>query len=235
MGINNKKIIIFDIDETLVENEVYPKNMDEYINVMKMLKKNNYYFGICTNRPLEKFVKQIVNKYKINEFIICEGGACIYKKILGFYILRKTFVNKNTNRKLKKQLKNQLEYIKLNDKRIRSSTIKILNKSKKNTIIKKLNKIDWLKDYIVQEKNLKITIESKHIDKIKTINNLYKCESVIFVTDYEKRLSMPNINVKIYSVGEDKIFNKTCHLVYSKSTLGVLEILKKEGMKYEKI
>ena len=235
MGISNKKIIIFDIDETLVENEIYPKNIDEIINAINILKKNNYCFGICTNRPLENFVKKIVNKYQINDFIICEGGACIYKKILGLYILKKTFIKKNINKKLKKELKIQLKYVKLNNKRIRSSTIKILDKRRKNTIIKKLNKIYYLKDYIVQEKNSKITIESKCIDKIKTINNIYKYEPVIFVTDYEKKLSIPNINVKIFSVGEDKIFNNTCHLVYSKSTLGVLEILKKEGLKYEKI
>lgn len=235
MGITMKKVIIFDIDETLVEKEIYPINIDEIINTINILKSNNYSFGICTNRPLEPFVKKIVNTYKINDFIICEGGACIYKKILGIYILRKTLVKNNINKIIKKYFKNKNIYVKLNNRRIRSSTIKFLNNIDKHDIMKCLSNLDYLKKFIIEKYDFKITIESKNIDKIKAINKLYKYETVIFVTDYEKRLSIPKNNVKIYSVGIDEKFNNKCHAVYNKSTLGVLEILKKEGEKNEKI
>lgn len=78
-------------------------------------------------------------------------------------------------------------------------------------------------------------IYSKRIDKIKKLNELYKNRDILFVTDYEKKLSKCNENIKIYSVGEDIAFNKKCHLIFSKSTKGVLEILEREVKIYEQL
>lgn len=78
-------------------------------------------------------------------------------------------------------------------------------------------------------------IYSKKIDKIKIINELFQDRNVVFITDYEKHMSKNNTNVKIYSVGSNINFNKKCDLVFNKSTKGILEILKKEGEKYEQI
>ena len=57
--------------------------------------------------------------------------------------------------------------------------------------------------------------------------------NVIFISDYERYISIPNDNVVMCSVGVDEEFNKKCHNVFYKLYNGVLKILKKEGMKYE--
>ena len=228
MGIKNT--IIFDIDETLVENEVFP----EYLNLVKeeilFLKKNNYTFGICTNRPIEEFVYKVIDYYLIDDYIICEGGAIIYNKDNYSCIIK---VKKNINKIIRRKLDIfDIKYT-LNNKRKRSCTIKILNENKIDYLVKYLNSLNLLKDFYIERSDNKILIHSKKIDKLKIINELYQDRNVIFVTDYEKYISKNNSNVKIYSVGNNINFNKKCDLVFSKSTKGVLEILKKEGEKYE--
>lgn len=93
--------------------------------------------------------------------------------------------------------------------------------NRRNLIIKeeKVKKLDY--------------INSKYINKVSTINNLFEGRNVIFISDYERDISIPNDNVVMCSVGVDEEFNKKCHYVFYKSYNGVLKILKKEGMKYE--
>ena len=87
---------------------------------------------------------------------------------------------------------------------------------------------------IKEEKVKKLDyINSKYINKVSTINNLFEGRNVIFISDYERDISIPNDNVVMCSVGVDEKFNKKCHYVFDKSYNDVLKILKKEGMKYE--
>ena len=233
MGIN--KTIIFDIDETLVDNEVFPDNLDIILKEINKLKKQNYSFGICTNRPLEKFVKKIVDVYMIDDYIICEGGAIFYKKERGKYIEINNYVKKNINDFVKKKVEifDKKNYYIFNEDRKTTSTIRVLDNSKIDYLVNYLKSFIELKDFDIEKSNSKILINSKNIDKIKTINDIYKDCSVIFVSDYERMLSVPNNNIKIYSVGKDTKFNKRCHAVFNKSTDGVLKILMKEGNKNE--
>ena len=41
--------------------------------------------------------------------------------------------------------------------------------------------------------------------------------NVIFISDYERDISIPNDNVVMCSVGVDEEFNKKCHYVFDKS------------------
>ena len=93
--------------------------------------------------------------------------------------------------------------------------------NRRNLIIKeeKVKKLDY--------------INSKYINKVSTINNLFEGRNVIFISDYERDISIPNDNVVMCSTDVDEEFNKKCHYVFYKSYNGVLKILKKEGMKYE--
>ena len=233
MGIN--QVIVFDIDETLVSNEVLPNNLDEILIEINKLKNHHYSFGICTNRPLEPFVKKIADTYLIDDYIICENGAIIYKKNKNHCEKVCAYIQENINEKLINKLKTFLKNndVTLNLFRQATSTIRTKNEITTKNVIDYLKTNIDLTNYIIEPNNNKILIYNKYIDKIQTLNNLYKNMSVIFVTDYEKKTSSPNKNIKMYSVGKNKEFNKKCQLVFSKATEGILEILRKEGKKYE--
>lgn len=235
MGI---KTIIFDIDETLVNNEVFPPNNDLIIKHILNLKMHNYSFGICTSRPLDDFVKKIVKTYLIDNYIICEGGAIVYKKNNNTYIKVKKYVKNDINKFIIKKISEIVPinmYI-YNKNRIVTSTIRMNNNNNNIDLLSYLYNFYELKDFNVDNNNNnKIFIYHKKIDKIYTINDIYKVGKVIFVTDYEKKISNPNKNIQVYSVGTDSNFNKKCHKTFSKSSVGVLEILKEEESKYERI
>lgn len=77
--------------------------------------------------------------------------------------------------------------------------------NRRNLIIKeeKVKKLDY--------------INSKCINKVSTINNLFEGRNIIFISDYERDISIPNDNVVMCSVGVDEEFNKKCHYVFDKS------------------
>lgn len=230
MNHGNKKTIIFDIDETLVNNEIFPDNLNIIRKKIIFLKKHNYSFGICTNRPLEEFVYKIIDSYLIDDYVICEGGAVIYYRDNCI-----TKVEEDINKIIRRKLDIFDIKYNLNMTRKRSCTIRIEDVFKIDYIIDYLKKLTFATDFYIEKQNNKILIHSKKIDKIKVLNEIYESRSVIFVTDYEEKLSKCNDNIKIYSVGINNKFNKTCYLVFSKSTKGVLEILEKEGKIYEQL
>ena len=80
----------------------------------------------------------------------------------------------------------------------------------------------------------KIIAEYNTLEMYEAKERSYKVgRNIIFISDYERDISIPNDNVVMCSVGVDEEFNKKCHYVFDKSYNGVLKILKKEGMKYE--
>lgn len=250
-----KKVILFDIDETLISNGEYPKNFKEIKEKINNLKRQKIEVGICTYRPFDKNVKKIIRDYGLNGPIIAEGGACVYKKtLIGYNMEVYNFgINKNLNKKIKLILQkyrksNQVdmhkesnrEAIMINKNRKMSSTI-YFPESKENqidSIIELLkNSSEFQNTKILRSNNnkLKVTVFPKYINKIATIEKCLKNTDVTFVTDYEEIIPMHSKLIKIFSVGTNVKFNKYCDNTFSVFGNGVEEILRKMEEEYARI
>lgn len=227
------KTVLFDIDETIYSNHSFPSNIDTIRSLIEKL-SDKYTFGICTNRPYDENVINIVNEYGFNGPLLIEGGAGIYKKINGEYKLIDTFdmyaydLNTLVQVKLEEYINKDLFTI--NDNRKFSTTI-ILNESmisRINDVVKYLKSISLFNsNRIIKDKIFpnRIHLDHKDLNKIKAIKRYFKNDEVYFITDYEA-LPLPTYkSIKVYSVGNDQGFNKYSNKVFSNYSIGVEEIL----------
>ena len=245
------RIILFDIDGTLLINNTFLPNVEKIKFLIKKLQTNNFVIGVCTNRTMNKSLLKIVNFYGLNGPIISEGGALIYKKgLLGYKsinrikkinelkyklknILKEFIANNKLNVSVKMGNKVSKKNIIINKDRVLSSTLylpKFIEK-KVDILIKYLQNNSEIRGYSVSQDNyhnLKINIFKDNINKIKTIENLYYQKSVIFITDYEDGpLPEHGKMLKVFSVGLHKEFNNYCDGVFQNYGFGIEEILEK--------
>lgn len=74
----NKSIFFFDIDGTIAhDNTILPST----INSLNQLKEKGHYVFIATGRP-EVLIKNILNQFDFDGYIVLNGGACYYKEEL---------------------------------------------------------------------------------------------------------------------------------------------------------
>ena len=71
------RIILFDIDGTLLINNTFLPNVEKIKFLIKKLQRNNFVIGVCTNRTMNKSLLKIVNFYGLNGPIISERGELI--------------------------------------------------------------------------------------------------------------------------------------------------------------
>lgn len=247
-----KKVVLFDIDGTLIEKEEYPKNFNQIKEEIHFLKREKIELGICTYRPMDNNVKKIIKDYELNGPIITEGGACLFQKGIFQYHRRafNTEQNGNLNKwiksvildywKCKKVKENvmistnmkQKEKIILNGNRIKSATIRFPNalEEQVDSMVQWLKESQKLKEMKITRSNndrLKVTVFPKDINKIDAIETYLKNTNVIFITDFEEVIPPHNANIKVYSVGKNNEFNSKCNEVFSTFGKGVEEILKR--------
>lgn len=233
-----KKYVLFDIDGTLIDNKKYPENIENIKELIMSLKKDNVDLGICTYRPLDSKVKQIMKDYNIDGPVIAEGGACFWKKEESKYILKKIAPDRVVD--LKKNIYDALKAQNLrvekdafvNASRIVTATIRVSekNEDKISSIVETLKNIEELDEQEIKvnhDNKFKITIEPKHNNKISAIKNFLKNENVVFISDYEENLDAHASNIKVYSVGDNKEFNSCSDEVFGRFGEGVENILLK--------
>lgn len=264
MGRVINKFVFFDVDDTLIRDENYPKNLENIKKQINILKKQGFMLGVCTFRTFDSTVKKIIKEYNLNGPIIVEGGACIFKKVGLFY--KKTITYKraffNLNKVVKKQI---LEYNKTDNcnipikitTKLKNKTAIVINSSRKSSATIRFpksmkNKIDSIicfleknskfNNMVISKSNkdfLKINIFPKNVNKITTIERVVNSKETYFVTDFEETFLKPKENLKIYSVGTDKQFNKLCNDTFSEFGEGVEQILikirSKKMKEYEQI
>ena len=245
-----KKYILFDIDGTLIENKKYPENMDEIKEQIKILQSQENVLGICTYRPFDSKVKQIMRDYNIEGPVISEGGACFWKKEESKYVLKKIVPDRIVD--LKKNIYDALESQDLhaekdafvNVNRIVTSTIRISEskEEKINKFVEALKNIEELSEQEIKQckdNKFKILIEPKHNNKISAIKNFFKNENVVLISDNEDVVEEHDSNIKVYSVGENETFNAYADAVFGRFGEGVEKILikiKEEDMgEYEQL
>lgn len=237
------RTILFDIDETLISNNTYPKELNIVKDKINYLKSNNYNIGICTARPFDKNVLEIMDNYSIDGPIIVENGACIYKYDKKFkkFIEKDALVdnidlNKLINNLINNYNKdNKLDFY-VNNNRKYSSTIKCNLDIEELSLYLK-NNIPY-QDYIIYNANDKIYIYNKNVNKINGIEKYFDNKDVILISDFEAIIPKHKSNIKIYSVGKNEKFNSQCNKVFSPFIKGVIEILEKEVLymkEYEKL
>lgn len=204
-----EKVLLFDIDETLIYNNNYPYNMSSIKEKIESLKED-YDVGICTSRSYDLDAKRIIDEYNINGLIICEAGACVFLNDKLIY----KYTDEVLNDKINKLLYEYKDIICLNKNRINSSTLSIKEEYKMclNKIIKILKAEKYLD--IARLNKLKIGITYKNINKIKTIDEMFNNKQVIFITDYEKNIPKHKDNIKIYSIGNNNLFNSKCDKIF---------------------
>lgn len=245
-----KQYVLFDIDGTLIENKNYPENVENIKEMITSLKNGNVDLGICTYRPFDSKVKQIMKDYNIDGPVIAEGGACFWEKEENKYTLKRISPDRVVD--LKKNIFDALKTQNLcvdkdaivNLNRIVTSTIRILEEhedkiSKIVEILKKNEELNEQEIKVSQGNKFKITIEPKHNNKISAIKKFLKNENVILISDYEEVVEEHDSNIKVYSVGENKKFNAYSDEVFEKFGRGVEKILlkiKEENMnEYEQL
>lgn len=105
----NKSIFFFDIDNTLLFNEVIPVSA---INSLIKLRELGHYVYICTGRP-EFLVKPILKQIEVDGYIVSNGRACYINNKLEYDL---TIDNDIVNEIIKEVLNNKESYSYLSDK-----------------------------------------------------------------------------------------------------------------------
>lgn len=255
-------IVLFDIDGTLVENNLYPNNFDSIKQLIIDLKSQGVLLGLCSCRSFDSSVRKVYKDYALNGPIITECGGCKYQKQLFKYKLQTTYLtpNFNLNKLLKKSIltytkKNNLNIavkvsslsldnravITINKKRKASSTIRLPESlhSHIKDMVDMLKAVPQLADMTITVDKfhpLKILVYAKDVLKISAIENYFKNTSVVLVTNYEEvKSSSYSPLLKIYGVGLDKEFNVYCDKTFSPFGKGVEEILNKLQLKGKKL
>lgn len=247
-----KNIILLDIDGTLIDNGLYPKNFNTIKKQISMLRKH-YTIGICTYRSFDLNVKKVIKDYGLNKLAIVEGGACIFKRNLFKYrmVFHDGSIKSNLNNLIKNILLvymknenisasikisndfilNNTPMVVLNSSRKMSSTIRFSKafEGRMSSIIdflkknKKLSNMSITKSY---DNELKLNILPKNINKMYTMENYFQNLNVIFITDFEEVLPFSSTSlIKVFSVGTNENFNSRCDGVFSPFGKGVEEIL----------
>lgn len=243
-------IILFDIDETLLIDSEYPTNKDTIRGLIADLIAQDYICGICTFRPFDVSVREVYSEYGLNGPIVTEGGACItyregdkfvtnlYDKPKGFDLKDRVknclleYVEKN-NIDSEVVVSNDLfqeHAIIINAYRTAAPTIRIPKEleDKIPDIVDHLQDnpaLDYLEIRVSHDNNLKIKMNPRYVNKIVAMERFFGNENIIFISDREKNLPMHNKNIRVYSVGEDKVFNEYCDKVFSPLGKGVEDIL----------
>lgn len=234
----NIKNVLFDIDGTLINNNLYPQNFNEIKNGILKLQSQNISFGVCTYRPYDDEVKKIMKDYEINGDVISEGGACFYQKGKSMINPTKTITSKveNVNLIISEKFKRHIEngIMKINEKRVMTATIYISKTENTVFIFRKLKKILNSNEYDVKisfENKNKILVTPKKNGKIYAIKKYFNQDEVILISDYENEFISHDKNIKVYSVGNNKNFNAYADEVFENFGIGIEKILLKLGEK----
>ena len=232
----NIKNVLFDIDGTLINNNLYPQNFNEIKNEILRLQSKNISFGVCTYRPYDDEVKKIMKDYKINGDVISEGGACFYQKGKSITNPTKTIISEveNINLIISKKFKRYIEkgIIKINEKRVMTATIYVFKAENIAFIFQKLKKIFSSNEYEVKislENKNKLLVTPKKNGKIYAIKKYLDQDEVILISDYENEFVSHDKNIKVYSVGNNGKFNAYADEVFEGSGIGIEKILLKLG------
>ena len=236
--------ILFDVDDTLLQNQQYPDNYSKIVELIDILKEKNIVFGICTYRPYDKVIEKIVTDYKINGPIITEGGAIFNNKMTLNIIVKEILeeIIEKSNLKYKIIIDNNYNdnnLIIINKDRKNTSTVRFPLKTQKNIkqIINKMKEYNVMKKmniFISENNDIKINIMPKGTNKINSVEKMIKDNTIILITDYEKNIPKKS-KVIVYSVGNNNEFNKQCNNAFSLFGKGIEEILIKIGEEYERL
>lgn len=246
-----RKLVLFDIDNTLIDESIYPSNFELLKNKIKSLQRKNYFFGICSCRPFDINVKKIYNKYGLCGPIISEGGNCLSRKHFGIFVTKPfTKLNINVNKFVRRKI---LEYensnnltipvkimdidtktnvIQLNKFRKLSATIRFPSSMKEHIgkIVEILKDCPELTNMTINQcsyNKRKVNVYPSNVDKFTAIEKFFPNENVILVTDGEPTLPPENRkSCLVFSVGTDETFNSKCDMVFPTFGKGVEEILK---------
>lgn len=245
-------LVLFDIDDTLIKDNQYPKNFDRIHDLIQNLEDSGYIFGLCTFRPFDDNVRKIYSDYGLNGPIITEGGACITNENDGVYST--TLYDNTKSVDLNKHIQSYLlDYAKDNDMDIDVLITKDFNLNNSIMINRDrvasptirvsedlIDIVDSVLDYLccipelsylnISKDNfnpLKLRTNLSGINKIYTIERFAVDGSVIFVSDCESDLPPHSDNIIVYSVGEDKYFNEYSDEVFPPYSQGVEDILLK--------
>ena len=255
-----ERIILFDIDDTLLFENGYPKNFEEIKKQIKLMKTEGFKFGVCTYRPLADSI-DVARDYGLDYVAITEGGATVYTKTddnefecvnpsmseIEFSEYVRACVEQYLQaRNIDVEVKNstileQPDCVVVNKNRIHSPTIRFpeVLRNEVDSIMEYLKTIGGFETMAVtksQRSGLKIYIQPEGNNKISTIDSLFADKSAILVTDSEPYTPEHSDAVKIYSVGGKSEFNKYCDKVFPSHGVGILELLKEErGESYEKL
>ena len=70
-----EKIILFDIDETLISNNEYPENFVKIKELINDIQNTGTQVGVCTYRAFNKNLKKIIKDYQFKGPILTEGRS----------------------------------------------------------------------------------------------------------------------------------------------------------------
>lgn len=247
MIIKEKVIILFDIDETLLEKAEYPECATLIKDRISDLQKRRCFsVGICTHRPWVD-AKDIYNFYKMDGPIICEGGGVLKEDINSkTQLLTNDLINSNIEQLLLENFSGVINLVEefellteksiyINKKRQTSSSIYFSEGATTymNDVAALLEKLGYIPR--LENDNGKITVSQKGISKFETIKKLFNKENVkiYFVTDFEDLPTTPiSENISLCSVGNDATFNISCEFVsddlFSKGAILAIDYIKQK-------
>ncbi len=244
-----KIIILFDVDETLLEKAKYPACATLIKDsISDLQKKRMFSVGICTHRPWVD-IKDIYSFYKMDGPIICEGGGVLKSDINSkAQLLTNDLINKNIEQILLKSFGKDINLVDnfellteksiyINKKRAISSSIYFSEEAK--SYMKDVAILLEKSGYIprLEKDNGKITVSQKGISKFKTIQKLFNKENrkIYFITDFEDLPAVYMLeNIILCSVGNNAVFNRSCDFVsddlFSKGTILAMDYIKQKEL-----